>query len=143
MNTQISPKKKPHNAVAGIPPAREKKMKITFLNKTPHAISLRRSGGIEVLEPTGNPVRVASTLGEVIETDDGLEILAPGTAVVITNLPPARKGTIVIVSQIACLVAAQHRPERQDLVYPLTSKYHGAERDGNGITAVSRLARCR
>jgi hypothetical protein len=80
-------------------------------------------------------------MGPAVTSEDGVTIHAPSRTIGIQNLPDSRPKTYLIVSQIAALAAAKLCPDRTDIVYPATSPYQGAERDENGILAVSRLIR--
>lgn len=110
-------------------------------NLTPHVISVKTDGRISVLEPDGNAVRVKSRLGKVIVVEDGITIHGPARITGLQHLPDPQPGTLLVVSQITAAAVAQLHPERDDIVYPATSKFHGAERDTKGVKAVSRFIR--
>jgi hypothetical protein len=110
-------------------------------NRTPHVISIKYDDRVEILEPAGKPVRVKSRLGKPVWSENGLTVHSSSTNIGLQHLPPPEPDTLVVVSQIAALVAARLHPERTDVVFPATSSYHGAERDGRGVLTISRLIR--
>ncbi len=108
-------------------------------NLTPHVISVKNGGAVIIMEPDGPPVRVKTRLGRVISEENGVTIHAPSRFAGFQNLPDKTPGVYLIVSQICALVAARLHLGRDDLVYPVTSPFLGAERDDHGVLSVSRF----
>lgn len=112
-----------------------------IINKTPHVISLKFEDHLQIIEPTGPPVRVKTRLGRPVLTENGVTVHQPSRVTGLQHLPDLEPDTFVVISQITAMVAARLHPERTDLVYPATSAYHGAERDERGVLSVMRLIR--
>jgi hypothetical protein len=112
-------------------------------NRCPHAICVvDAAGDRRIIEPSGPPVRIETVPGDAVGLAGGIAVHASPGWKCISNLPPRREDTTVIVSQLVALAVAALHPERGDVVYPGTDPRDGASRvRGRGVMSVTRLIR--
>ena len=114
---------------------------ITYQNYTDHPIRIinTKTGIMDALEPSRNPIRVTTLRTHTEPLPDGMQVVSVRHATV--DLPPRKQNTIFVVSNYALHVIRDQYPERDDVVAPDTSD-DSAIKDRRGrIVAVRRLAR--
>ena len=113
-----------------------------IINRTPHVIALIGADGTtRIIEKSGSPVRIETASGEKIDQVQTVPVHAPSAVLRISNLPPRRDNTIIVVSQIAAMGVAALHPDRTDVCYPGTGPADRPQRINKTIIAATRLIR--
>lgn len=91
-----------------------------FINLTPHELVLFRGDQPERTwsKPEGPVPRVQTTYGLASRDADGIPLVHASYTGVVTDLPGAKPGVLLIVSQLTA-AAAQ---DRSDLVFPIEKR---------------------
>jgi hypothetical protein len=120
-------------------------MQIEIVNRCPHGVTLIDSEGRpRTYEQVGPAVRIETEAGPAVGQASGVPIHAPSRITGITNLPPKRDGTVIVVSKLAAMVIGDRMPDRDDVVYPGSAPDEDAVRSADPrrrVLGVRRLVR--
>lgn len=120
-------------------------MQITIENRCPHGVTLiDGEGRPRTYEEVRPAVRIETEAGPPVGLASGVPIHRPSRITGITNLPPKRKGVVIVVSKLAAMEIARQLPDRDDVVYPGSAPDENAVRSADArrrVLGVTRLVR--